>query len=210
MFTFRFITTLLVHIFIALIVLGLLCKYFHLIGFFLIKWKTFPLHVEVKSWHFELHGILEKLLSSSLILYKRKHSPKEDREDYRITSVSQLTAEFLPGLPSLLHSQMSQPSEWYWFHPLKGNCSACWKPFKEFFLNFHITHWHLGAHITLQRLRPVWRDTALELGRVPETCPVPTVFLFSAGSRVHPGAVREEDPRDRGRQEGQGSSMGSR
>ena len=92
---------------------------------------------------------------------------------------------------------------------LEWVASACWKPFKEFFLNFHIPHWHVWAHIALQRLRPVGRDTALELGRVPETCPMPTVFLFSAGSWVHPVVVREEDLRDRGRQEDQGSSIGS-
>lgn len=48
-FTFRFITTLLVHIFIALIVSGLLCKYFYLMDFFLIKRKAFPLSMKRKS-----------------------------------------------------------------------------------------------------------------------------------------------------------------
>lgn len=52
------------------------CTSISMIGFFLIKWKTFLLHVELKSWHFWATWDLRKLLSIPTIFVRGNTGPQ--------------------------------------------------------------------------------------------------------------------------------------
>lgn len=203
-FTFPFITTLLVHTFIALDIFGLLCKYFHLIYFFLINRKAFLLSIELKSCHFWAKRDL-RVFHPTPPGYIWEDRPREGKVsslyltgDGRVNAQPVVSSTLCPlrracHLSDLLSIQ------------LKDNSNACWKPLKGFLLNLHITHWHVGAHFVMQRLWPIWRHVGLELGPWKPS-PVPTVSLFIAGFGAHPRNVGRGSPRGRGMEEAQGSS----
>lgn len=188
MFTFRVITTLLVHTFIALVILGLLCKYFHLLDFFLIKWRAFLLSIELKSCDFKAKWSLRESSHPAPPSYVWEDRPWEDRG---AACVSQMT----PSLSSLLHYTRKWACQLSDLVSIKRQFQCL---LKDFFWTCTSPISMSVPTLSCKGCDPSEEMQALSWGRVLETVSHARCFPIRCWIWGHPGIVGGGGPRGRG------------